>query len=95
MTADDNFNQRVQIAQDRLVETAQQQFEQLKQQLQFVSQQQSIRDFTVGVDMELEGLVMESERDRLQRYSDCVIFWCKSSRTPMFTLTDFSNDRRK
>ena len=26
---------------------------------------------THGADMELEGLVMESERDRLQRYSDC------------------------
>ena len=25
---------------------------------------------TRGADMELEGLVMESERDRLQRYSD-------------------------
>ena len=27
---------------------------------------------THGADMELEGLAMESERDRLQRYSDCV-----------------------
>ena len=26
---------------------------------------------THGADMELEGLVVESERDRLQRYSDC------------------------
>ena len=26
---------------------------------------------THGADLELEGLVMESERDRLQRYSDC------------------------
>ena len=25
---------------------------------------------THGADMELEGLVMKSERDRLQRYSD-------------------------
>ena len=41
---------------------------------------------THGADMELEGLVMESERDRLQRYSGCA-FRCKSSRTPMSTLT--------
>ena len=26
---------------------------------------------TQGADMELEGLVMDSERGRLQRYSDC------------------------
>ena len=26
---------------------------------------------THGAEMELEGLVMESERDRLQRHSDC------------------------
>ena len=26
---------------------------------------------THGADMEQEGLLMESERDRLQRYSDC------------------------
>ena len=122
MTADDNLNQRVQIAQDRLLETTlpeartgerdlvseparqkvrlaeyccykfteyQQQFEsssssssldpsssqtaivpsmQVDESNQDSSRRQKV---THGADVELEGLVMESERDRLQRYSDC------------------------
>ena len=40
-----------------------------------------------GTDMELEGLVMEAEFDRLQRYSDRIFFWCKPSKTRIPTLT--------
>ena len=56
MTADDNLNQRVQIAQDRIFET---------------TPPEAKTGERNPVPMELEGLVMESVRDRLQRYSDC------------------------
>ena len=113
MTADENLNQRVQIAEDRTVEATplkqqmvneilyQSQHERrsdsrselknkhLRVRLVKIHRQQSNHDapsiqvdesnedrskrqkVTHGADVELEGLGMESERDRLQRYSDC------------------------
>ena len=92
MTAGDDLNQRVQIAQDELqtpegtvvtnsrstsssssssssdsrgspteIATSMQ----VDESNQDSSKKQKVTD---GADMELEGLVMESERDRLQRY---------------------------
>ena len=46
----------------------QQQFEQVDESTQDSSKRQKV---THGAGVELEGLVMESERDRLQRCSDC------------------------
>ena len=123
MTADDNLNERVQIAQDRIVETTPPEArtgerdpvpEPARKKVRFAerveeqtlegivatnsrstssssssdpsSSQTAIapsmqvgesnqdsskrQKVTHGADMELEGLVMDSERDRLQRYSD-------------------------
>ena len=126
MTTDDDLNQRVQIAQDRSVETAPTEArerdsvpEPARKKVRFAErvEEQTPEDIVVtnsrstsssssssvssdssssptaiatsmqvdesdqdsskrhevthGADMELEVLVMESERDRLQRYSDC------------------------
>ena len=48
-----------------------------------------------GADMELEGLVMESERDRLQRYSDCDFLMQLKQNADICFDRIFSNDHRK
>ena len=50
---------------------------------------------THGADMELDGLVMESERDRLQRYSDCDSMMQVKQNADVYLDRTFSNDRRK
>ena len=50
---------------------------------------------THGVDMELEGLVMESERDRLPRYSDCDFLMQVKQNADVYLDRFFSDDRRK
>ena len=50
---------------------------------------------THGADMELEGLVMESERDRLQRYSDCDFLMQVKQNADTYLDRIFSNDHRK
>ena len=45
--------------------------------------------------MELEGLVMESERDRLQRYSDCDFLMQVKQNADVYLDRIFSNDRWK
>ena len=154
MTADDNLNQRVQIAQDRIVETAPPEAktgerdpapELARKKVRFaervegqtpegtvVTNSRSTRssssssnsssssdssssrtaiapsmlvdesnqdsskrqEVTHGADMELEGLVMESERDRLQRYSDCDFLMQVKHNADVY-LDNFCNDRRK
>ena len=48
-----------------------------------------------GADVELEGLVMESERARLQRYSDCDFLMRVKQNADVYLDRTFSNDRRK
>ena len=50
---------------------------------------------THGADMELEGLVMESERDRLQRYSDCDFLMHVKQNADAYHDRIFSDDNRK
>ena len=50
---------------------------------------------THGADMELEGLVMELERDRLQRYSDCDFLMQVKQSADTYLDRIFSNDHRK
>ena len=50
---------------------------------------------THGADMELEGLVVESERDRLQRYSDCDFLMQAKQNADIYLDRIFSNDHRK
>ena len=52
---------------------------------------------THDADMRLEGLVMESERDRLQRYSDCDCLMQVKQNVDVYVYLDriFSNDHRK
>ena len=50
---------------------------------------------TPGADTELEGLVMESERDRLQRYSDCDFLMQVKQNADVYFDRIFSNDHRK
>ena len=50
---------------------------------------------THGADMELEGLVMESERDRLQRYPDCVFLMQVKQNADVHLDRFFCNDHRK
>ena len=50
---------------------------------------------THGADMELEGLVMESERDRLQRCSDCDFLMQVKQNADTYLDRTFSNDHRK
>ena len=152
MTADDNLNQRVQIAQDRIVETTAPEArtgerdlvpEPARKKVRFAerveeqtpegtvathsrstsssSSSSSSSDFsssptaiapsmqvdesnqdsskrqkvTHGADMELEGLVMESERDRLQRYSDCDFLMQVKQNADVYSDRFFCNDRRK
>ena len=45
--------------------------------------------------MELEGLVAESERDRLQRYSDCDFLMQVKQNADIYLDRIFSNDHRK
>ena len=45
--------------------------------------------------MELEGLVMESERERLQRYSDCDFLMQVKQNGDVYLDSIFSDDRRK
>ena len=48
-----------------------------------------------GADMELEGLVMESEQDRLQRYSNCDFLMQVKQNSDTYFDRIFSNDHRK
>ena len=121
MTADDNVNQRVQVAQDRkparkkvrLAERVEEETPegivatnsrstsssqtaiapsmQVDESNQDSSKRQKV---THGADMELEGLVMESERDRLQRYSDCDFLMQVKQNADVYFDLIFSNDRR-
>ena len=50
---------------------------------------------TLGADMELEGLVIHSERDRLQRYSDCDFLMQVKQKADIYLDRIFSNDHRK
>ena len=50
---------------------------------------------THGADMELEGLVMESERDRLQRYSGFDFLMQVKQNADVYFDRIFSNDRWK
>ena len=147
MTADDNLNQRVQIAQDRTVEAALPEArtgerdpapEPAREKVGFAerikaqtpegtgtnsrsassssssypsSSQTAIapsmqvdesnedrskrQKVTHGADMELEGLVMESEQDRLQRYSDCDFLMQVKQNADTYLDRIFSNDHRK
>ena len=154
MTADDDLNQRVQIAQDRIVETALLEArtgerdsvpEPARQKVRFAERveehtpegtlllqihgepaairaavpvplpadvQQRLphrcrltkairtagskrRKVTRDGDMELEGLVMDSERDRLQRYCDCDFLKQVKHNADVYLDRIFSNDHRK
>ena len=149
-TADDNLNQKVQIAQDRTVEAtppetrtgernpvpeaarkkvrfAERVEEQipegtvgtnsrsasssssspsssssstqtiaLSMQIDESNEDRSERqNVTHGADMELEGLGMESERNRLQRYSDCDFLMQVKQNADIYFDRIFSNDHRK
>ena len=50
---------------------------------------------THGADMELEGLVMESERDRLQRYSDSDFLVQVKQNADVYLDRNVSNDHRE
>ena len=50
---------------------------------------------THGADMELEGLVMESERDRLLRCSDCDFLMQVKQNADICLDRIFSDDHRK
>ena len=50
---------------------------------------------THGADMELEGLVMESELDRLQRYSDCDFLMQVKQNAEIYLDSNVSTDHRK
>ena len=50
---------------------------------------------THGGDMGLEDLVMESERDRLQRYLDCDLLMQVKQNADVYLDRILSNDRRK
>ena len=50
---------------------------------------------TDGADVELEGLVMEYERDRLQRHSDCDFLRQVKQNADDYLDRFISNDHRK
>ena len=50
---------------------------------------------THGADMELEGLVVESERGRFQRHSDCDVLMQVKQNADVYLDRIFSNDLRK
>ena len=54
-----------------------------------------IQKVTHGADMELGGLVMESERDRLQRYSDCDFLMHIKENADVYLDRIFSHGHRK
>ena len=148
MTADDNLNQRAQIAQDRIVETTPPEArtgerdpapEPARKKVRFAervdeqtpegtvatssssssssssscpsSSQTAIvpsmqvdesnegsskrQKVTHGADMELEGLLMEAERDRLQRFSDCDFLKQVKQNADVYLDGFFPNDHRK
>ena len=65
---------------------------QVDESIQYSSTRQKV---THGAVMKLEGLVMESERDRLQRYSDYDFLMQVKQNADVYVDRNFSNDHRK